>query len=344
MSPIAAIFGCAGEVLSESERAFFRAARPWGFILFARNVRTPNQVRALVDSLRETAGWHAPVLIDQEGGRVARLKPPHWPIRPPMARIGAVWDGAPEEAEAAAWLDARLIANDLCALGIDVDCAPVLDVPAPGGHDIIGDRAFGTDPGRVATLGRAFAQGLLDGGVLPILKHIPGHGRAGADSHLDLPVVEAGLDALDSDFAPFRALADMPLAMTAHVAYAALDGGRPATLSALVIEGAIRGRIGFRGVLMSDDLGMHALGGPPDQVRGRPFGQRAAESLAAGCDLVLHCSGDLAEMEAVAAATGPLDGVAAERCDAALARRRPPRPFDAEDAERRLAGLLALAA
>jgi beta-N-acetylhexosaminidase len=276
------------------------------------------------------------VLIDQEGGRVARLGAPHWPERPPVGRNGALWPGSPAGAREAARLEARLIAADLHALGIDVDCAPVLDVPAPDGHAIIGDRAFGSDPEAVAALGRAFCDGLLAGGVLPVVKHVPGHGRARADSHHALPVVEADAGALEAvDFAPFRALADMPLAMTAHVAYAALDGGRPATLSRPIIDAVIRRRIGFDGALMSDDLSMEALAGD--------LRARAAGCLAAGCDIALHCNGDMAEMEAVAGATPQLAGDSAKRCAAALDRRRAPAAFDAQAAERRLWELLTAA-
>jgi beta-N-acetylhexosaminidase len=334
--PIAAVFGCAGPELSAAERAFFAESAPWGFILFKRNVVDPDQVRRLVDACRAAVGWRAPVLIDQEGGRVARLGPPHWAERPAAGRIGALWRASPERAEEAARLDARLIAADLHALGLDVDCAPVLDVPARDGHAIIGDRAFGADPEAIAALGRAFCVGLLDGGVLPVVKHVPGHGRARADSHHALPTVEADADTLAAvDFAPFRALADMPLAMTAHVAYAALDGGRPATLSRPIIGRVIRREIGFGGVLLSDDLSMKALSGS--------LGQRAAECLEAGCDIALHCNGDMAEMADIAARAPALAGDSARRCAAALDRRRMPGSFDAAAAESRLGELLAAA-
>lgn len=298
--PKAAIFGCAGPQLSAHERDFFAANNPFGFILFARNVETPDQVRALVKALRDSVGRaDAPVLIDQEGGRVARLKPPHWRAAPAAAKIAVLAEQNMDAACEAAWLNARLIGGELAALGIDVDCAPVCDVPVAGSHDVIGDRAYGSDPGRVATIGRAAALGFLDAGVLPVIKHIPGHGRARADSHLELPTVDTPRAELETtDFVPFRALADMPWAMTAHVRYTALDPERPATTSPTIIRDVIRGHIGFDGVLVSDDLSMKALGGS--------FAERTMAALAAGCDLALHCNGDMAEMEVVAAAAPPL--------------------------------------
>ncbi|MCW5749304.1 MAG: beta-N-acetylhexosaminidase, partial [Alphaproteobacteria bacterium] len=276
----AMIFGCAGHRLSADERSFFRDVDPLGFILFARNVATPAQLRALTSDLRDSVGRaDAPVLIDQEGGRVARLKPPYWRVAPPAAVFGELYAREPETAVEAARLNARLIAADLTPLGIDVDCAPVLDVTVPGAHGVIGDRAFGVDPATVAALGRAQADGLLLGGVMPVMKHIPGHGRARADSHLELPVVEATRGELEaSDFAPFRALADLPWAMTAHVLYRALSGNRPATTSDVVVRDIIRGHIGFDGLLLTDDLSMGALDGT--------CAERAAASLAAGCDVV----------------------------------------------------------
>ncbi len=333
---LAAIFGCAGPSLSESEAAFFRDARPWGFILFGRNVETPDQVRALVASLRATVGRDdAPVLVDQEGGRVRRLGPPHWAAYPPGRAFGDLATADPAAGRQMAWLGARLMAHDLAALGINVDCAPVLDVPAPGAHDVIGDRAYGERPDAVAALGRAVADGLMAGGILPVIKHIPGHGRAIADSHLALPVVEASLAELEErDFAPFKALADLPMAMAAHVVYAAVDRERPATTSRAVIGEVIRGAIGFDGTLISDDLSMRALGGD--------FRDRAESALAAGCDIVLHCNGDPAEMQAVASGAAPLAGEAAARAERALAiLQRPAEPFDAGAARRRFDGALA---
>jgi beta-N-acetylhexosaminidase len=331
----ACILGCAGPVLAAEEAAFFRDARPWGFILFGRNIENPDQVRALVAALRDSVGRaDAPVLIDQEGGRVARLPPPLWPAYPPGRAYGDLARADASLGREAAWLGGRLIAHDLAALGVTVDCAPVLDVPAPGAHDIIGDRAYGEDPVLVADLGRSFADGLLAGGVLPIVKHIPGHGRAGADSHLELPVVAADLaDLAARDFAPFRTLADLPMAMTAHVVYAAVDASEPATTSAAVIERVIRGAIGFDGLLVTDDLSMRALSGDVET--------RARRSRDAGCDVVLHCNGDAAQMRAVVAGAGRLEGRAEERAAAALARLAPPAAFDAAAARARFDAALA---
>ena len=330
MSCRAVIFGCSGLELTAREAGFFRAARPWGFILFRRNVTSPEQLRRLTQALRESIGDpDAPVLVDQEGGRVQRLGPPHWPKYPPGRAYGETAADLPER-RGLAWLGARLIAADLMAVGINVDCAPVLDVPAPGAHDVIGDRAYAASAEEVAALGRAAADGLLAGGVLPVIKHMPGHGRAMTDSHERLPVVEAPLAALAGDFAPFRACADLPAAMTAHVVYAALDSARPATASKAVIERVIRGDIGFRGLLLSDDLSMKALKGD--------FESRARMALDAGCDIVLHCNGDMAEMQAVAAGARPLEGTSADRAEAALARiANGPEPFDAEAGRRRFA-------
>ena len=319
--PNAVIFGCSGLSLTDEEAGFFAAADPYGFILFARNIESPDQVRHLVNQLRDSVGRYAPVLIDQEGGRVQRLKPPHWRDCPPMARFGELARRDLPLARRAAHLNAHLIAEDLAELGIDIDCAPVLDVPAAGADAIIGDRALAFDPMLVADLGRAVMAGLLDGGVLPVVKHIPGHGRAMVDSHKALPRVEADRHSLEnSDFVPFRALRDAPWAMTAHVVYTAYDELRPATLSPVVIEQVIRGFIGCDGVLLSDDLSMHALSGD--------FGERAALSLAAGCDLVLHCNGDLGEMRQVATGVRPLDEAAELRLARADIRKRllPPPP------------------
>ena len=321
----AAIFGCASLRLTDAEKSFFARVDPLGFILFSRNIDTPAQVAALVAELKECVGRDAPVLIDQEGGRVQRLRPPHWRKRPPMAVFGALAASDRDRARDAARLNAHLIAADLAALGISVDCAPLIDVPAPGSHDIIGDRAFAADPVLVAELGRAAHDGLLDGGVMPVIKHIPGHGRAVVDSHLDLPVVDADMDTLAGwDFPPFRALADAPWAMTAHIVYRAIDPDRPATVSPRVIEGVIRGMIGCRSFLLSDDLSMKALSGD--------FSQRTRESLAAGCDAVLHCNGDMAEMTAVAGALRPLSDAARERLARALSMpRATPLPDGAQD-------------
>jgi beta-N-acetylhexosaminidase len=332
-APLAAIFGCAGTRLTPAERDFFADANPLGFCLFRRNCQEPAQVRDLVAALREAVGRaDAPVLIDQEGGRVARLRPPHWRDYPSAARLAALPD--PEALEALG-LGARLIADDLVRLGIDVDCAPVLDLPSAGADPVIGDRAFGSEPGRVARLARAFCKGLLAGGVLPVIKHMPGHGRAQVDSHLASPHVEAGRAALAAhDFAPFRALREMPWAMTAHIVYTAIDPERPATLSRRVIGDVVRGEIGYDGVLVSDDLSMGALGGG--------LGDRARLALAAGCDLVLHCNGDRREMEEVVAAARPLSKASRARLARADAWRAAPiDEFDRIAAEARFDALLA---
>ncbi len=324
----AAIYGCAGHRLTEDERAFFAKARPWGFILFRRNIDTPEQVRALTDGLRAAIGDpNAPILIDQEGGRVQRMGPPHWPKYPPGdAYLKSTND--PQDARDLVRLGARLIAHDLHEVGINVDLAPVLDVPVPGSHDIVGDRAYGQDPQTVALLGRAAAEGLLAGGVLPCIKHMPGHGRAFADSHKDLPTVHADFETLDAwDFAPFKSLSDMPLAMTAHIVFTAIDKKRPATQSKKAVR-LMREHLGFSGLILTDDLSMQALKGS--------LGERANQSLIAGCDVVLHCNGILSEMQEVADATGKLKGMAKARAEQALARIvRTPEPLDAPAAQAR---------
>jgi beta-N-acetylhexosaminidase len=330
--PRAVVFGCAGEQLSAAEASFFAAADPVGFILFRRNSRSPEQLRKLVASLRDCVGRAgAPVLIDQEGGRVARLRPPYWRAYPAAAAIAALPDPL---AERAARLGARLIADDLERLGITVACLPVLDLPISEADPVIGDRAYGSEPDRVVRLGRAVCEGLLEGGVLPVLKHIPGHGRAKVDSHMALPVVDARHEALSQrDFVPFRALAAMPWAMSAHITYMAIDPTAPATLSPRIIRETIRGEIGFGGLLVSDDLSMRALGGD--------IGERARRALAAGCDLVLHCNGDLAEMTKIAAAAPTLTLSAAARLARAEAMRHLPADFDRPETERRFDGLCA---
>ena len=301
------ISGCAGLSLTDAERRFFAETRPCGLILFARNCKTPDQIRALVASFRDAVeSDEVLVLIDQEGGRVQRLRPPHWREMPPARCYGRAVRARSRAGKLAAFAGARLIAQELYALGINVNCTPVLDVPEKGAHEIIGDRAFSTDPEVVIALGRAVMDGTLAGGVLPVIKHVPGHGRAKADSHLALPridVAEADLDAID--FRPFRALRDAPLAMTAHVLLPIYDDRRPASISPVIMGEVIRNRIGLTGLVMSDDLGMKALGGP--------FAERARGVIEAGCDVALHCSGDLAEMSEVAGAVPPLEGVAAER-------------------------------
>ncbi|MDO8421090.1 MAG: beta-N-acetylhexosaminidase [Parvibaculum sp.] len=328
----AAIYGCAGPQLTDSERAFFADADPWGFILFARNIENPAQVSALTAEMRGLTGRDVPILIDQEGGRVARLRPPHWRSYPAGRRYGEVYARSTEDGLEAARLGARLIAAELRAVGVNVDCLPVLDLPVEGAHDVIGDRAYGTTPEVVIALARAAAEGLLEGAVLPVIKHIPGHGRAGVDSHLSLPRVGTDVKTLDrTDFAPFKAFADMPLAMTAHVVYEAIDAAAPATTSRAVIADIIRGIIGFDGLLMSDDLSMQALSGT--------LAERTRASLKAGCDLVLHCNGKMDEMEAVAGEVPMLAGDALRRSTAALDRTGLPQDFDEAAAIARFASL-----
>ncbi|MBN2905450.1 MAG: glycoside hydrolase family 3 protein [Rhodobacteraceae bacterium] len=314
----ACLLGCAGPVLSEAERRFFADARPLGFILFARNIQTPDQLRALTGALRATVGFDAPILIDQEGGRVQRLGPPHWrQWDPALDRITAL---GPEHAPRYMYLRARLIAADLAALGIDTNCAPLADLARPETHPILKNRCYGFTPEAVIAAARATAQGLLEGGVLPVLKHIPGHGRATVDSHLGLPRVTAPRAVLEAeDFAPFRALADLPMAMTAHIVFDAIDAQAPITTSPAGIA-LIRQDLGFDGLLMSDDISMQALTGS--------IGARCVASLAAGCDVVLHCNGDLSEMEEVASHSGALSVEAAARAARALALRQPPAPSD----------------
>ncbi|MBX9574262.1 MAG: beta-N-acetylhexosaminidase [Caulobacteraceae bacterium] len=329
----AMILGCAGTELGRDEAAFFADADPWGFILFRRNVESPEQVRRLTDALRAAVGRDAPILIDQEGGRVQRMGPPHWQKYPPgEAYLKATND--PLAARELARLGARLIAHDLKAVGVNVDCVPVLDVPVPGAHDIIGDRAYARDPATVTQLGRAAAEGLLAGGVLPVIKHMPGHGRAFADSHKELPTVHADFDTLDAwDFAPFKALSDMPIAMSAHVVFTAIDKKRPATTSKKAVK-LMREHLGFQGLLLSDDLVMNALSGT--------LTERAEAALKAGCDAVVHWNGDMAEMKQVAAGVGKVKGKAAKRASAALARIvHTPEPLDEREARERFAAILA---
>ena len=334
MPASAAIYGCLGTKLLPAEQDFFRAQQPFGFILFARNCADPNQIRALCAALREVAGnANAPVLIDQEGGRVARLKPPHWRAHPAAGRFGAMFLTDAEGARTAAYLNARLIAHDLREVGITVDCAPVLDLPVEGAHDVIGDRAFSRDPAIGIELGRASIDGFLDGGVLPVVKHIPGHGRATVDSHQALPRVSASRAELSAhDFVTFRSLNRVPLAMTAHVVYEALDAKRPATTSPKIIRDIIRGEIGFDGLLVSDDLSMAALDGS--------LGARAKAALTAGCDVVLHCNGLMDEMIEIAGSVKPLSGVALHRAESALAQIGEPVPFDVAAAQARLDNLM----
>lgn len=304
--------GIAGTDLTAAERDFFRAADPWGFILFGRNVESPDQLRRLTDALRDAVGREAVITVDQEGGRVQRLRGPHW----------TEWPAPLDQAAAglrAMWLRYHLIGRELRAVGIDSNCAPTLDVAQADTHPFLRNRCLGSDPTTVATLGRAAADGMLAAGVLPVMKHMPGHGRAIADSHHGLPTVTAGFDDLDAmDFAPFRVLRDLPMGMTAHICFTALDDA-PATASVKMIA-LIRDRIGFDGLLMTDDITMNALSGTQ--------ADRAAASINAGCDLVLHCNGTIADMEPVVAAAGAMSPDAQRRADAALLQRRAPQDTD----------------
>ncbi|KYG99446.1 beta-N-acetylhexosaminidase [Bradyrhizobium sp. DOA1] len=337
MSTRAFITGVSGTELTATERVFIRAERPWGFILFKRNVATPAQMAALVAELRAVAGVaDAPVLIDQEGGRVQRLGPPHWPVYPPGAVFSNLYDSDSALGLTAARLSACLIAADLADLGITVDCLPLADVPVPGADAVIGNRAYGTEPGKVAAIARAVTEGLEQGGVLPVLKHIPGHGRATADTHFKLPTVDTPRDELErTDFAAFKPLADLPMAMTAHVVFSAVDPAHPATTSATMIADVIRGAIGFQGLLMSDDVSMNALSGN--------IAERTRAIFAAGCDVALHCNGNIEEMREVAGQTPELSGRSLERAKAALAARKPPQPFDRAAARAELDALIARA-
>ena len=334
MTTKAFITGVAGTNLSAEERNFIAAERPWGFILFKRNVADPAQVAALTDQLRAAVGEpNAPVLIDQEGGRVQRLSPPHWPLYPPGAAFGSLYDIDAALGLRAALLSARLIGDDLAELGVTVDCLPLADVPVAGADAVIGNRAYGTEPTKVSAIARAVTVGLAQGGILPVLKHIPGHGRATADTHLRLPVVDTAQAELEkTDFAAFRPLVDLPMAMTAHVVFSAYDPAHPATTSATMIETVIRGLIGFQGLLMSDDVSMNALAGS--------IAERTRAIFAAGCDLVLHCNGKLDEMREVASETPELSGKALIRAERALASRKPPVPFDRAAARAELDALI----
>lgn len=328
------IFGCAGEALSADEKAFFSEVNPAGFIVFARNCASPDQIRALTNEFREI-NQDCLILIDQEGGRVQRLRPPDWAERPAARRFGDLFATNPAHAIEACRANARLIARDLNALGINTNCMPVLDVPVAGAHDVVGDRAFSTDPHAVAALGAACCDGLLAGGVLPVIKHIPGHGRAPSDSHDGLPVVDLSLEELrGSDFVPFAALSNMPAAMTAHILYMAIDADLPSSTSPTVVSGLIRGETGFSGLLISDDIGMKALGGS--------FAARTTGCLVAGCDLVLHCSGQMEEMEAVADAgrQAGLTDAGADRLRAARGALEPPETIDIGALESRVNHIL----
>jgi beta-N-acetylhexosaminidase len=334
MNTRAFITGVSGTELNADEREFIRSERPWGFILFKRNVDTAAQVTRLVAELRAVnAQPDAPVLIDQEGGRVARLGPPNWPVYPPGAVFDALYDTDRAAGLSAARLSARLIADDLSQLGISVDCLPLADVPVAGADAVIGNRAYGTEPAKVAAIARAVTEGLEQGGILPVLKHIPGHGRATADTHFKLPTVDTPKSELErTDFAAFRPLADLPMAMTAHVVFSALDPVHPATTSATIIEQVIRNGIGFQGLLMSDDVSMNALAGS--------IAERTRAIVTAGCDMVLHCNGKLDEMREVARETPELSGKALHRANQALASRKPAQPFDRQAARSELDALI----
>jgi beta-N-acetylhexosaminidase len=328
------ITGLASAKITASERPFLREASPWGLILFKRNIVTPVQTAALISDFRETVGRaDAVVLIDQEGGRVSRLDPPHWPAYPPGAAFGRIYQSDPPKALAAARLGAQLIASDLREIGISVDCLPIADIPVFGADPVIGDRAYGSSVDQVAEIARAVAEGLMEAGILPVLKHIPGHGRATVDSHLKLPVVDTDRATLESsDFAVFRRLADLPLGMTAHVVYTAFDRDNPATSSPGMITDVIRGFIGFGGALMTDDLSMGALSGS--------IAERTRLSRMAGCDLALHCNGNLQQMQMVAENCGELVGAAAKRVDAALRARRHPIPIDVAEARAKFSRMM----
>jgi beta-N-acetylhexosaminidase len=336
MAHIAAIFGMSGAQLTADERAFFKSADPWGYILFQRNCVSRAQVKKLTDDLRALAAReNLPILIDEEGGRVQRLKPPEWRSRPPMRRFGEIFETDRAKGLEAAKLDAALIAADLAELGINVDCIPSLDLPAPGANAVIGDRAFGSDAAEIAALGRVVAETLREAGILPVIKHMPGHGRANLDTHLALPRVATSHEELSrTDFAPFYALKDQPLGMTAHVIFEAIDSRLCATLSAKLIAEIIRGEIGFDGLLMTDDLNMNALEGS--------VASRAERALKAGVDVALHCNGKLDEMTAIAEVVPKLAGKSLARADAASALlKRRGAPMAAREIEPRLKELLA---
>lgn len=325
----ATILGCYGPRLRPDERAFFAQAQPWGFILFARNLETPDQARRLTDSLRDAVGRNVPILIDQEGGRVQRIGPPHWrQYLPPLDQVIA----AGQNSERAMYLRFRLIAAELLDIGVDVNCAPMCDIAEDCTHAFLRNRCYGTDPESVTANARAAAQALMDGGVLPVMKHMPGHGRAFVDSHLTLPVVHDAAETLrNRDFAPFRALNHLPMAMTAHIVYTAFDAAHPATTS-VVMNDMMRQELGFDGLMMSDDISMQALSGD--------LAERCRATLASGCDLTLHCSGDLDEMIEVVEASGTLQGKSLQRAEAALAARNTPQPLDIAAWEAELATLL----
>lgn len=327
----ACIFGCEGPKLTPQEKQFFKAVDPWGFILFARNVSDARQIRALTAEIRDCVGRNAPILIDQEGGRVQRLRGPEWSEwLPPLEQVARISDSRLMH------LRYRIIAAELYALGIDVNCAPMLDIATPDSHEIIENRCFGHDPETVTKMGRAAAEGLLAGGVLPIIKHIPGHGRANMDSHFELPHLDTPRSVLQkSDFIPFRQLADLPMAMTAHIVYTDIDPRKCATQSHTVID-TIRKDMGFDGLIMTDDLSMKALQGS--------FSERCIASFDAGCDVVLHCNGNMDEMRQISDATPTLADTALARADTALAMRKTPELFDIDAAKAQFTALMNRAA
>lgn len=328
------ICGCKGETLTDSEQQFFRESSPWGFILFQRNISTPDRTLRLVESLREAAGYDAPVLIDQEGGGVARLRPPQWDEYPPAKYFGDLAKHNFSKSVEALDLCLRLMSRDVVALGVDVMCLPVLDIPVADAHDVIGDRAYGEDAEQVARLGRVAIETLLDVGVLPVAKHVPGHGRARADSHVSLPVVDSSeSDLMQRDFVPFKAISQAPMMMTAHILYTALDPDAPATFSTRVIGETIRTSIGFDGLLISDDLSMNALSGTMDE--------RTRRALKAGCDVALHCNGEMREMEALAGTAPILTSSSARRSEKILSLRHRGPVAIPRDARTRLDDMLA---
>ena len=337
MNSKALIIGCSGNELSSDEVRFIAEAKPWGLILFRRNIVDPAQLKLLTAHFRESVGRpNAPVLIDQEGGRVQRMGPPHWRKYPAAAHYLKACDGNVDEAADLARLASRLIAHDLTECGITVDCMPVLDCPIPGSNDAIGDRAYASEPDAISRIGRAAADGILDGGVLPVIKHMPGHGRAMVDSHYALPVVKEPASILEkTDFLPFKRLNDLPIAMTGHIVFDAIDPKGPATTSAKIIRDVIRGHIGFDGLLLSDDVSMKALSGG--------FSERTQALFAAGCDIALHCNGVMEEAEAVAAASPVLTGLSLERANRALSLlEKAPTVFDPVEAAKNLEAKLAL--
>jgi len=332
------ISGCKGLRLTEDEKAFFRAERPWGFILFGRNIGEPEQVAALTAEMRDCVGGghDVPVLIDQEGGRVQRIKPPHVQQYPNAAALGAIWRADAEKGLRAAWLMSRLHAFDLLRLGINVDCLPVLDVAVPGVHDVIGNRAYGQDPEIVSAMGKAAAEGLKAGGLLPVMKHMPGHGRTMVDSHHDLPVVHASRAELEAcDFVPFRRMKDELMAMSAHIVFTAIDADNPATTSATVVREIVRGHIGFDGLLMSDDVSMNALAGD--------MAERTKGIVAAGLDMVLHCHGIMEEMTAVAENVPVLAGDSLRRAEAVRAGFAAPEGADEQALREEFNAMIAVA-